>query len=173
MKSTYYLASSLDGFIADESGGVEWLDEVKIDPADSSYEAFYSAVDGLMMGRATYDFIFDYGSWPYDDKPCWIITSHPVERLSGCNMQNSTKIESAWNDAKSLGVENLWIIGGGKLASSLIQLGLLTHIQVTIMPVILGKGIPLVDALPASRFLTQERTISGTGSCEIVYRVVA
>ncbi len=62
MKSTYYVASSLDGFIADESGGVEWLDQVDIDANESTYDQFYAGIDGLMMGRATYDFVYDYGT---------------------------------------------------------------------------------------------------------------
>ena len=173
MKSTYYLASSLDGFIADPSGGVDWLDEVDIDAADSSYTEFYATVDGLMMGRATYDFIFDYGSWPYEDKPSWVITSRPIEPLAGCNLQTANDIDQAWRDAESAGIEHLWIIGGGKLVRSLIQKNLLSHIQVTIMPVVLGNGIPLVDSLPEPRFLTQERTLPGRGSCEIIYRVAA
>lgn len=173
MKSTYYVASSLDGFIADESGGVGWLDEVKVDPGTSSYEQFYSTVDGLMMGRATYDFIFDYGSWPYGEKPAWIVTSRPVERLPGANLQASTELETACKDAQSLGIENLWVVGGGKLIASLIQRDLLTHIRVTIMPVVLGKGIPFVDALPAPCFLTQELANCDGGNCEIVYRVGA
>jgi len=173
VRSTYYLASSLDGFIADKSGGVNWLDEVDIDPADSTYEKFYSTVDGLMMGRSTYDFIFEYGCWPYGDKPAWVITTRPFESLSGCNLQGSTDMETAWNEAKLLGIENLWIVGGGKLVGSLLQKELLTHIQVTIMPVVLGKGIPFVDSLPAPCFLTQERVVAGRGSCEIEYRVGA
>lgn len=173
MRTTYYVASSLDGFIADESGGVDWLDDVKTDPAISSYEKFYSTVDGLLMGRATYDFIFDYGSWPYGDKPAWVVTSRSIDPLPGCNLQASTDLEPAWNDASSLGLEHLWVVGGGKLIASLLQKDLLTHIQTTIMPVVLGKGIPLIDALPAPRFLTQERAETSGGRCEIVYRVGA
>lgn len=171
MRSTYYLASSLDGFIADESGGVAWLDEVDIDSADSSYDEFYSSIDGLMMGRATYDFIVDYGSWPYDDKPAWVVTTRPVNALPGCNLQAAHDLRAAWNEAASLGIQHLWIVGGGKLVSAMIQQKLLTHIQVTIMPVILGRGIALVDTLPSPQFLTQERTITGKGSCEIIYRI--
>ncbi len=173
MKSTYYLASSLDGFIADSSGGVDWLDEVDIDSADSSYNEFYSNVDALMMGRATYDFIHEYGSWPYGDKPCWVVSSHPIEALEGCNLQSSMDINGAWSDAIAKQTKHVWIVGGGKLVSSLIQKDLLTHIQVTIVPVLLSEGIRLVDLLPSPRFLSQERTNPGSGSCEILYRVGA
>ncbi len=69
MKITYYVATSLDGFIAKKGGDISWLDDMNIDMADAGYDDFFTSVDGLVMGRNTYDFIFNYGSWPYGDKP--------------------------------------------------------------------------------------------------------
>ena len=69
MKSTYYVASSLDSYIAKEDGDVSWLDDLGISPEESGYEEFYSTVDALVMGRETYDKLHEFGSWPYGDKP--------------------------------------------------------------------------------------------------------
>jgi dihydrofolate reductase len=173
LKSTYYAATSLDGYIADEAGGVDWLDEVKIDKTSTGYDEFYSKIDGLMMGRSTYDFIFDYGSWPYDDLPCWICSSRELEVLPGCNKMEALDLQQAYSDAESTGVKNLWVIGGGKLVSSLIQAGLLTHIQVSVMPIVLGAGIRLVDSMPHPVQLEQEWGRTESGFCEIMYRVDA
>jgi len=62
---------SSDGYIARDDGDVSWLDEANIDESPSSYDEFFARVDGLAMGRGTYDFIFNYGSWPYGDVCTW------------------------------------------------------------------------------------------------------
>ncbi len=172
MKSVYYLATSLDGFIADESGGVGWLDDLGIDHASSTYDEFFANIDGLIMGRATYDFVFNYGQWPYGDTPCWICSSHPLELLPGCHRQAAAEPAAVLQEAASLGVETLWVVGGGKLAASMLEAGLVTHIQVSVMPVLLGEGIPLVDLLRAPAHLHQESVGVIGGFTEIIYRVL-
>ncbi|MEM7362821.1 MAG: dihydrofolate reductase family protein [Pseudomonadota bacterium] len=171
MNITYYAAMSLDGYIADSTGGVDWLDEVNIDHSGSSYDAFYETVDGLIMGRETYAFILNYGSWPYDDKPTWIIASHDVATLSGCHRQPASTIEDALQEATSLGLDHLWLVGGGQLAAGLMTQGVLTHLQVTVMPVVLGQGISFLSTLPEHVYLTQEAIRDGSGCIEVTYQV--
>ena len=77
MKITYYVATSLDGFIAKEDGDVSWLDDMNIDVKHTGLEDFFAGIDGLVMGRNTYDFVFDYGSWPYHRRLCDIRRSVP------------------------------------------------------------------------------------------------
>lgn len=172
MKLTYYVAASLDGFIADEDGGVAWLDELNVDYEKTGYDEFYEKIDGLMMGRSTYDFLINYGSWPYNDQPCWIFSSSEVEVLDGCNRMEAIDLQQAYSDAQAAGVQNLWVIGGGKLAGSMLNLGLLTHIHITVMPIVLGEGIRLVDSLSTPVKLAQEWSKAEAGFCEIEYRVV-
>ena len=61
MKTTYYVASSLDGYIARESGDVSWLEDLGIPMEETGYEEFYATVDALVMGRKTYDMIVSFG----------------------------------------------------------------------------------------------------------------
>ena len=61
MKIVYYVAASLDGFIADSDHGVDWLDKLEIKQEASGYASFFANVDGLLMGRRTYDFVLAYG----------------------------------------------------------------------------------------------------------------
>lgn len=91
MKSTYYVASSLDGYIAKEDGDVSWLDDLGVSPEESGYEEFYSTVDALVMGRKTYDKLHKFGSWPYGDKPTWVCTTNSIDVFKGCNLQNEKK----------------------------------------------------------------------------------
>ena len=64
MKVTYYVASSLDGYIAKEDGDVSWLEDLNISMEDAGYDKFYSTVDALVMGRKTYELVVSFGQWP-------------------------------------------------------------------------------------------------------------
>ena len=147
MKITYYAASSLDGYIAKEDGDVSWLDDLGISPDDTGYEEFYSTVDALVMGRNTFDWIQNYGSWPYGDKPTWVCTTKSINSMEGCNLQNGTTPTDAYKEAQEQGIKHLWLVGGGKLASSFLEENLLTHLSISQMPIILGKGIKLFGDL--------------------------
>lgn len=147
MKITYYAASSLDGYIAKEDGDVSWLDDLGISPEDTGYEEFYSTVDALVMGRNTYDWIHNYGSWPYGDKPTWVCTTNTINIIEGCNLQNGKTPADTYKEAQEQRIKHLWLVGGGKLASSFLKENLLTHLSISQMPIILGGGIKLFGKL--------------------------
>jgi len=171
MKVVYYLAVSLDGFIADEDGGVDWLDELAIDHENTGYDTFYADIDGLIMGRATYDFVHNYGQWPYGDQPTWVCTTRELSTLEGCNLQQGNDPRSAIANASSMGLNSVWVVGGGVLASALLTNGLLSHISVSVMPIILGRGIKIFDQLPNHVQLIQEHSTPMSGFTQIEYRV--
>ena len=143
MKITYYVATSLDGFIAREDGDVTWLDDINIDIADTGYDDFFASIDGLIMGRGTYDFVFNYGSWPYGNKPTWVCTSADLKKMEGANLKVVKTVDDVIQGAESEGLKHLWLVGGGKLASSFINKGLLTNLSISEMPVKIEAGIPL------------------------------
>lgn len=156
MKVTYYVASSIDGYIAKENGDVSWLDDLGISMEETGYDQFFSSVDGLVMGRNTYDFVFDYGTWPYKDKPTWVCSSTELNVMEGCHLQKAIKPRDVVKEANELGLKHLWLVGGGKLAGSFIQNKLLTHLSISQMPIILGTGIKVVDGLNESVRLKAE-----------------
>lgn len=143
MRITYYCAMSADEYIATEDGDVSFLDEADTAAAESTYEEFFASVDGLVMGRGTYPFVFDYGSWPYGDIPTWIITSNDLKPLEGANLSCVSTVDEFVADAESKNMQHLWLVGGGKLASAFLDSGILTHLSITKMPMELGSGIPL------------------------------
>lgn len=147
MKVTYYVASSLDGYIAKEDGDVSWLENLGISMEETGYEEFFETVDALVMGRKTYEFIYDYGAWPYGDKPTWVCTSSDLKVMDGCNLQNGTSLKEVMQEAEELGIKHLWLVGGGKLAGSFIENKYLTHLSISQMPIILGGGIKLFGEL--------------------------
>ncbi len=147
MKVTYYAASSIDGYIAKEAGDMSWLDDLNIPPKESGYEEFYSTIDALVMGRKTYEFIQNYGTWPYGDKPVWICTRKKIEPMNGANIQKETSPGDVVKTASKMGIIHLWLVGGGSLAASFINKSLLTDLSISQMPIILGKGISLFDPI--------------------------
>ncbi len=141
---TYYVATSIDGYIAKKNGSVEWLSSVETENEDYGYSEFYTSVGGLLMGRNTFEKIQESGDWPYGIKPCWVWSNtklkskpHPVIKT---NLSPKEIIKAAQNK----GLKHLWLVGGGKLAAEFEEQQLITKYIISIIPVILGQGIPLI-----------------------------
>jgi len=156
MRITYYVASSLDGFIAKDDGDVSWLEELNIAVSEAGYDDFYSTVDALVMGRKTYEVIASFDQWPYGEKPVWVCSGNHIEPIDGCNLQTGNTTESAYKAAKEMEVEHLWCVGGGNVASSLLEANLLTDVYVSLMPLVLSRGIKLFGNLPSPLMLNKE-----------------
>lgn len=163
MKVTYYLASSLDGYIAKPDGDVSWLDELGLTAEDTGYNQFYASVDAIVMGRGTYEMIESFGEWPYSDKPTWICSHNKTSPMAGMNCMEETSPASVVQKASEMGCHHLWLVGGGKLVTTFIEENLLTDISISLMPVLLGNGIPLVSHLPNHRFLKLKKSRQGSG----------
>ena len=174
MKVTYYVASSLDGYIAQKGGDVSWLDNLGISMEDVEFDSFYATVDGLIMGRNTYDFIKNQKTWPYKDQPTWVCSSQTISAMPECNLQTQTSPEVSIQAAKKMGIKHLWVIGGGILASHLINKSLVTHITVTQMPVLLGGDIPLFHNIEKSLALKLKSIQTYTkGFADLHYEIEA
>ena len=144
-KITYYVAASLDGYIADADadGGVGWLPEG--DPDDYGYAEFYAGVDALVMGRRTYDQVLGFGEWPYAGKPAYVFTNNPPDdNPHGVEFVAASPEEFAQTvAARHSGT--VWLVGGGNLAEQFRLAGLIDEYLVFVIPVILGRGIPLTS----------------------------
>ena len=155
-KITYYVAASLDGYIADADGGVGWLPEG--DASDYGYDEFYAGVDALVMGRRTYDQVLGFGQWPYAGKPAYVFTSHPpeddpygVEFFGGSPAEFARSVASRYSGA-------VWLVGGGNLAEQFRGAGLIDEYVIHLIPVILGQGIPLFGGAAPPTALRLETT---------------
>lgn len=134
-----YMAVSLDGMIADAEGGVDWLN--RWDDADYGTEAFMTEVDTLVMGRATYDQVIGFGAWPYSGKRVFVLTSRPLsdapEGVEGTS-DLAGLIAELREDAAQV-----WIVGGAALAGACFAFGAVDTVELFLMPVLLGEGVPL------------------------------
>jgi dihydrofolate reductase len=142
----YYAAASLDGFIATPDGGIDWLPPIEAAGEDYGYHDFYASVDAVLMGSATYENILRHAAWPYAGKPCWVFTrQRRYMKSSNADITfTAASPEHIAAEIEGQGVKRAWIVGGGKLAASFRERGLITTYGIGIVPAILGGGIPLL-----------------------------
>jgi len=151
----YYTATTLDGFIADSNHSLDWLftrDQDREGPLN--YGEFIAGVGALAMGSSTYEWILDHEfadkdpsewKWPYDI-PSWVFTSRQLQIVPGAQIEfvsgEVAPVHAEMVD--TAGGRNVWIVGGGDLAGQFADVGLLDEVIVTIAPVTLGGGAPLL-----------------------------
>jgi dihydrofolate reductase len=146
---------------------------MNIDSTETGLEDFFRSIDGLVMGRRTYDFVFNYGSWPYEDKPTWVCTHSDLQPLEGANLIGVGDIEDVVSDAATRGIEHLWLVGGGRLATSFLAKGLITNLSISEMPIKLESGIPLFSDHKLDDIAVEQRNVihqDGFRKIEIVIR---
>jgi dihydrofolate reductase len=181
VKTQYYTASSLDGFIATLDDSLEWLFPLGQLEA-TSYPTFINDVGALAMGSATYEWMLRHvvapgaeraQPWPYE-QPTWVFSSRALAPLAGADIRfargdvrpvHAQMVEAARG-------KNVWIVGGGELAGQFYDHGLLDELFVQVGSVTLGAGKPL---LPRSITSPPLRLISaraiGTGFAELHYEI--
>ena len=159
MKTQYYTASSLDGFIADPRHSLDWLFQFGEGPTDD-YPAFIEAVGAVAMGSSTYEWMLAHlllpgadhpQPWPYT-QPAWVFTSRQLQRLPGTDVRFVRgDVRAVHRDMVAAAAgKNVWIVGGGDLAGQFHDHGLLDEIIVTFASVTLGAGAPLLPRTIAS-----------------------
>ncbi|MEM6839771.1 MAG: dihydrofolate reductase family protein [Cyanobacteria bacterium P01_C01_bin.120] len=148
MKTTYYVASSLDGFIAEPDGAVDFLDAVGGEPDVAAYEAFFAGVNALLMGRRTYDQVLGFGEWPYGDRPCWVMTHRELGDGLGNVAAIAGSLQQVQAQIRAQQHQHLWLIGGADLAAQFLHQGLIDQVIVSLIPTALGRGISLFSSLP-------------------------
>jgi dihydrofolate reductase len=186
-RAQYYCAASLDGYIAESDDTLAWLMEYRgsfagegAEPMKGSYDRFYDGVGALVMGSATYEFILRHEGkgeqWPYAGKPVWVLTSRDLVRHGAADADirfASGEVSSLYDEmVVAAGERDLWVVGGGNVASQFADEGLLDEVIITVVPVVLGRGKPLFDRrLPGGPMqLVGTRTFD-TGMVELRYEV--
>lgn len=147
-KVSVFIATSLDGYIARPNGDIDWLDAANAaipEGEDCGYGALMQSVDALVMGRNTYEKVLSFGTWPYGDTPVTVLSSGPIafpNILQGTVKHSSEYPLSLCERLGYEGIKHIYIDGGNTIQRFLAA-GLVTEITITLIPVILGAGIPL------------------------------
>jgi dihydrofolate reductase len=138
----YYVACSVDGFIATEEGGVDWLEPFQKAGEDHGAAELQNSVDALLLGSKTYEFALKLGAWPSPKTPSWVFTRRKLRPLHPSITLTSQTPREVVEELKNRGLKRAWLMGGGKLATSFRDEGLISSYVLNVMPVILGRGIP-------------------------------
>jgi dihydrofolate reductase len=146
MEIVYYVACSLDGYIAAPDGGVDWLEPFRQGEEDYGYAELYGSVEALLLGSRTYEVALSFGAWPSADKESWVFTRRELPAADPSVTLTSDDPARVIATLEERGMERAWLMGGGKLATSFREAGLITAYRIFVMPVVLGDGIPLFAA---------------------------
>lgn len=143
---TYYVAATLDGFIAGPGGELDWLHPFEQAGTDYGLADFMAGVDALVMGRSTYAVTRSFGDWPFGERPAWVL-SHQDAPADGSlppsvfwGAAQPHELVAQWM-ARDL--RQVWLLGGGQLAGQFLRAGLVDHLMLATIPVTLGAGLPL------------------------------
>ena len=150
-KNSVFIATSLDGYIADKNGGIDWLHSIpNPDLDDMGYVAFTRHIDALVMGRTTFETVcaFDV-DWPYE-KPVFVLSNTLKEipkSHQGKAFLTKGSLTEILDHIHQKGYHQLYVDGGTTIRSFLKE-DLIDEITITIIPTLLGGGIPLFAELP-------------------------
>ena len=167
-----YIACSLDGYIADDSGSVSWLDAFGDGGDDFGYTDFLQQVGTLLMGGRTYRQVLEFGEWPYPGKRTVVFTRHPVEGEAPPDVEFRHELTPALLETLRAGDSRaIWLVGGANLVAQVIRLQELDSCRIFIMPLVLGSGIPLFEpGLKLASLQLEQATPHAQGVVELRYR---
>jgi dihydrofolate reductase len=147
LKASVFIGTSVDGFIARANGDLDFLPPGGGEP--HGYEEFMDSVDALVIGRKTYETVLAFDTWPYGDKPVFVLSTRAiapapvgavVEHLSGDPASIMSKLEAR-------GMGHVYVDGGITI-QRFLRAGLIQRLIITRVPVLIGDGIPLFGSLP-------------------------
>ena len=149
MTTFVYIGKSLDGFIADKNGNLDWLNDIpNPDNSDFGFGEFINKIDAIVMGRRTFEKVQTFGMWPYT-KMVYVISSsikNLPDEYSGKAKILNLKPQQIITRLRHAGLKNLYI-DGGALIQSFLSEDLIDELILTSIPVLLGHGIPLFGQL--------------------------
>jgi dihydrofolate reductase len=154
-KVIYYLAMTADAMIAGPGGDLAWLLNFDTRGEDYGYNDLVAGLDALIMGAGTYEWILNAGEeWPYDGIDSVVMTTRTLPQPKGGTVRFSAETPvDLTASLKARHDRDIWLVGGGKLAAAFAAAQLIDVFDLTIIPIVLGAGIPLLG--PASKSLQQ------------------
>ncbi len=163
----FYGAITLDGYLAESDGSVGFLSA--FDGEDYGYHAFLASIGGLVMGATTYEQVLGFG-WPYGDLPVLVLSHRALEIPDGVD---ATIVSGGTADAIrhfAGTVDNgVWIVGGGVVITDALAAGVVDRLDLAVMPVLLGSGIPLATGPVAGTLRLTDTFTYDNGVVRLLY----
>ena len=178
---TVHMAASLDGFIARKDGRVDWLETsdefAEGDTMDPGFvEAFLKTIDCYVMGSRTYETALNFEAkglgWSYGDKPTFVLTSRELPRKRDTIEYCSGDLTKFVNERLRPTFHSIWFVGGSFVSAECLRLGLADEIRYSILPILIGDGIPFFAKLDrdVSLHLAEVKAYK-SGMVELCYEV--
>ena len=140
---TLYIAERLNGYIATPEHNLDWLLSTEGE-GDNGFKAYYDSIDTILLGRVTYDWIMEHESeFPYKGKKCYVFSRSRHENTEYVHFINEEPGEFCKNLKEGEGGK-IWLVGGAVLNACLLHNKLVDEVVISIAPVLLGQGIPLL-----------------------------
>lgn len=173
IRASVFIATSVDGYIARSNGGLDWLPVEGGEP--HGYDEFIASVDGIVIGRKTFETVLSFGGWAYGRKPVIVLSSRPSAvkspRGAACEAMSGAPGDIVERLAQR-GMKHLYVDGGVTI-TGFLEAGLIDRMVITRIPVLLGSGIPLFGHLPRDIRLEHVATRSyPSGMVQSDYRVL-
>lgn len=138
-----YIAVSLDGYIAHSDGDIDWLDSVARPGEDYGYATFIETIDTVIMGRKTYEKVLSFGGdFPHASRACYVLTRSTRDPEGMVNFYNGSP-EALLEQIQRKPGKDIFIDGGAEAIGLFREKGLIDSYTISIIPVLLGEGIPL------------------------------
>lgn len=173
MKTIYFAAASLDGFIADNNDSLDWL--FKNGPTDISFiDQFVETIGAIAMGSSTYKWLVENtkGPWPYK-VPCMVFTHKTFDTVVGADIRFvKGDVIGHHEELKRLAQnKNIWIMGGGDLIGQFYDHGLIDEMHIQTVAVFLNEGKKLFARRIENAFKVREIRQRGETCVEVIYQV--
>jgi dihydrofolate reductase len=166
-----YIATSLDGFIATTDGSVAWLEPFQGD--DFGYNAFFAEIGTVVLGRTTYEQVRGFDEWPYTGKRGIVLSTQALDTLPDGVEQWRSPVDDLVSDLKTRRLGDVWIVGGAKTIGAFFDLEAVDTIELFVMPVLLGSGMPLFKRAHSTMPLRLKETKSyPSGVVKLVYDTI-
>ncbi|MBK8014527.1 MAG: dihydrofolate reductase family protein [Deltaproteobacteria bacterium] len=141
-KVRVFVATSIDGFIAGPNDELDWLSGRE--GVEDTFTPFFRQIGALLMGRRTYDVVSTFdGPWPYEETPVLVATNRPLSPDKTSVRRATGTIQEMVADARHLASGRDIYVDGGALIRSALDADLVDELTITLIPVILGTGVPL------------------------------
>lgn len=171
-KIKLYIAASLDGYIALPDGDLDWLTEFpNPSKSDYGYKDFLKTVDSVVMGGKTYrDILCMDVIWPYKEQATYVVTQHPINARENVKFITENLIDTI-SQLRNENGKDIWLVGGGRLISMLLNADLVDEMQLFYIPVMLGNGIRLFpEKYKESQWNLVESKTYDNGVLEVKYQ---
>ena len=137
-----HIAMSLDGKIARADGSFDWLEHYP--PQEFGFDTLTAGIDAILMGRDTYEVVRGFGAWPYGDKATIVMTHRPLLDAPPMVEARSGDLAVLAPELEARGYRRVWVEGGAQVIRGMIAAGKLDVLEMAIVPIVLGDGIPLI-----------------------------